>query len=274
MSRFYKSLVGLCVAVITLCIQSSFQVEASALGAADWKWPVPVSNSLSSCYIDGREHYAIDISAPRGSEIYASREGEVIYTYASCRHNYGKYDGCGCNHNLGNSVSIRHTYNGVSYVSRYGHLTSVNVSVGDKVTIETVIGTVGSTGYSQNHHLDFRIYEGTTEEQDSAENCIDPLGQVFLDIPDGLNANRASTGCCYSYVRRIMPPYNEIKAARVAEQARLAEKARLAKEQKAFEEARDEAARQWIENEICSGYLEKSMCDLRFGLENFLRNYK
>ena len=56
---------------------------------------------------------------------------------------------------LGNNVYVRHIYNGKNYVSRYGHLSEVYVSVGDIVTEDTVIGAVGCTGYSFGFHLDY-----------------------------------------------------------------------------------------------------------------------
>ena len=104
----------------------------AAIGSRDWKWPVPATNRLSSCYLDGRAHYALDLSAGGGSSIYASYPGEVIYVYKGCTYDYGKSGNCLCGKcgNLGNSVYIKHNYKGAWYVSRYGHMRTVNVSVG------------------------------------------------------------------------------------------------------------------------------------------------
>ncbi len=180
MKKTCKYLLGLFAMVLVMSLAEPLGVKASEpSGNTEWRWPVPVSNTLSSCYLDGRNHYAIDIHAPKGAEVFACFEGEVIDIYTSCSHNYGKSYSCGCNGDLGNSVSIHHTYNGVDYVSRYGHLSSVEVSVGDIVTEEMMIGTVGSTGYSGNHHLDFRIYQGSTMSYKSSRDCVDPLADLF-----------------------------------------------------------------------------------------------
>lgn len=186
-----------------------------ATGNRDWKWPVPASNSLSSCYLDGRSHYALDISAGGGASIYASYPGTVIYTYTGCNYDYGKNGNCPCGScgNLGNSVYIKHSYNGVSYVSRYGHMRSVRVSVGQTITKDTVIGTVGSTGYSTGNHLDFRIYKGSTTSHVAARDSMDPFKDNFLEMPSGLNANAATTACCKTYVNEVIAQYNNTEHA-------------------------------------------------------------
>ena len=178
----------------------------AAAGNQDWKWPVPSSDRMSSCYMDGRRHHAIDIQADNGSEVYASYLGEVISVYETCTHNYRKSYSCGCDGGLGNNVYVRHIYNGKDYVSRYGHLSDVYVSVGDVVTVDTVLGTIGSTGYSSGFHLDYRVYEGSTAAEDRKENAIDPLAELLLDIPEGFHAN-ATTWCCYQYEAEILEIY-------------------------------------------------------------------
>ena len=196
------------VTVLLIAIMSMmFGTEAfAASGNQDWKWPVPDSDKMSSCYLDCRNHYAIDIQANNGMEVYASYFGEVIAANGYCEHNYCKYYSCGCEGGLGNNVYVRHIYNGQSYVSRYGHLAEVYVSVGDIVTEDTVIGTVGSTGYSTGFHLDYRVYKGFTENDDRRENVIDPLMEQFIELPEGFHAN-ATTWCCYAYEDDVKEQY-------------------------------------------------------------------
>ena len=203
-----KRIIGILLSIVLFFGTIPMSAEA-ALGGRDWRWPVPASNSLSSCYLDGRSHYALDISAGGGSSIYASYPGTVIYTYTGCGYDYGKSSSCPCGScgDLGNSVFIKHSYNGVSYVSRYGHLRSVKVSVGQTVTKDSVIGTVGSTGYSSGNHLDFRIYKGTTTSHVAARDSIDSFKDEFLEMPAGLNANAAGTACCYTYVSEVKAQY-------------------------------------------------------------------
>lgn len=57
-------------------------------------------------------------------------------------------------------VFIDHgTINGKHYLSQYGHLSSYNVKVGDKVKQGQIIAKSGNTGISTNPHLHLTIKE-------------------------------------------------------------------------------------------------------------------
>ena len=56
----------------------------------------------------------------------------------------------------GNHLIIDH---GAGFKSLYGHFSKIKVGVGEKVTVQTVIGEVGSTGFSTGPHLHFEIYQ-------------------------------------------------------------------------------------------------------------------
>lgn len=62
----------------------------------------------------------------------------------------------------GNMVRIKHTdYKGKTLQTRYAHLSSINVKVGDKVKEGDVIGYTGASGYVFGAHLHFEvIYNG------------------------------------------------------------------------------------------------------------------
>ncbi len=76
-------------------------------------------------------HAGMDIGGNKpGTAIYSPAYGIVT---ATSYHN-----SCG-----GNIIYIRHTVNGQKYTTEYGHLTSINVKVGQQVTPSTLIGTVG-----------------------------------------------------------------------------------------------------------------------------------
>jgi murein DD-endopeptidase MepM/ murein hydrolase activator NlpD len=57
----------------------------------------------------------------------------------------------------GNTVVVRHT-NGVE--SLYAHLSAIAVKVGDKVTMNDVVGRIGNTGVSTGKHLHLEILVG------------------------------------------------------------------------------------------------------------------
>ncbi len=83
-------------------------------------------------------HAGMDFRAPVGTSVVATAAGRVIT--ASVIGGYG------------NLVELDHG-NGV--VTRYGHLSAFQVSVGQTVQPDTVIGLVGSTGRSTGPHLHY-----------------------------------------------------------------------------------------------------------------------
>lgn len=85
-------------------------------------------------------HGGIDLAAALGSPVYASAEGEVIFSGKK-----GAY---------GNLIVIKHI---LGYETRYGHLEEIFVKKGDKVRKNQEIGTVGSTGRSTGPHLHFEV---------------------------------------------------------------------------------------------------------------------
>jgi len=93
----------------------------------------------------GRVHASngIDISNPKGGPIYAAADGKIILA-----------DGIGYNGGYGQYIKIEHP-NGV--VTLYGHLSKINVKVGDWVQQGSVIGMMGNTGRSTGTHLHFEV---------------------------------------------------------------------------------------------------------------------
>ena len=89
-------------------------------------------------------HPGIDIATSYGAPIYAAHSGTVT------RVSVGTYDT-----GYGNNVWIS---KGDGVESHYAHLSTVNVSVGQRVVGgSTVIGAEGSTGRSTGPHLQFEI---------------------------------------------------------------------------------------------------------------------
>ncbi len=90
-------------------------------------------------------HKGVDLSAPEGTPIYATRSGVVTIARSSS--------------SAGNYVTINH---GDGYSSVYMHMTHFVVSAGQAVSQGQLIGYVGSTGISTGPHLHFGImYNGT-----------------------------------------------------------------------------------------------------------------
>ena len=83
-------------------------------------------------------HAGIDFRSPTGSDIRPTAPGVV--TAAGWSGGYG------------NMVEVDHG-NGIT--TRYGHMSRIIARVGDKVTRDTIIGEVGSTGRSTGPHLHY-----------------------------------------------------------------------------------------------------------------------
>lgn len=86
-------------------------------------------------------HTGIDIANNKGTDVTPFMEGTVTYA-AETKTGYGKH------------VIIDH---GNNVSSLYGHLDKILVYKGQKVTINQVIGKMGSTGWSTGPHVHFQI---------------------------------------------------------------------------------------------------------------------
>ncbi|MBO1135315.1 peptidoglycan DD-metalloendopeptidase family protein [Enterococcus faecalis] len=103
-------------------------------------------------------HGGIDIaSVPAGSTppVYVARSGTVETV---------TYDGTG-----GNYVVIKHDD---GYWTYYGHLNFVDLAVGDKVTTNSRVGIMGSTGLAKGIHLHFEVWKGAQWQRINPRDVI------------------------------------------------------------------------------------------------------
>jgi len=100
-----------------------------------------------------RPHLGVDLGARRGTKIYATHSGRVIY--AGWLGGYGKV------------VKISH---GRGYMSLYAHQSKLAVKKGQYVERGQVIGYIGSTGRSTGPHLHFGLYKN--------QKAINPMKYV------------------------------------------------------------------------------------------------
>ncbi|MBQ1270132.1 MAG: peptidoglycan DD-metalloendopeptidase family protein [Clostridia bacterium] len=131
-------------AVRELAAQSS-----STYVGGNMMWPLPAANNVITCKYGMRTHpitgvyklhTGIDLRASTGTKIYAANAGTVIKaTYSSA---YGYY------------VVVNH---GGGTSTLYAHMSKMAVKNGQKVSQGTVLGYVGSTGYSTGPHLHFEV---------------------------------------------------------------------------------------------------------------------
>ena len=88
-----------------------------------------------------RMHQGIDLSGERGEPIYVSGNGKVV----EVRRNFFGY---------GREIVVDH---GFGYKTRYAHLHTMLVKVGDEVKRGDQIGTMGNTGKSKGVHLHYEV---------------------------------------------------------------------------------------------------------------------
>ena len=135
-------------------------------------WPVSPSRGLTAFFVDpgylgtfGVNHYALDIRADQGSQIFAPAEGivqSVVYDPESNRYAY---------------ITIAHR---MGVMTLYGHISAPAVAIGDYVTRGQLVGysgatpnTVGSGARTTGPHLHFEVW------QDGVR--VDPLKYLPLD---------------------------------------------------------------------------------------------
>ncbi len=119
-----------------------------------FSWPIEPSQFWLSSFFGPRKepngttrhHNGIDMAAIKGTTIKAAADGMVEQAY--------------CDPGYGNTIVITHTK---KYKTRYAHLNSMEVRVGQKVRKGMIIGRVGDTGNVRKQgrdgsHLHFEVY--------------------------------------------------------------------------------------------------------------------
>jgi murein DD-endopeptidase MepM/ murein hydrolase activator NlpD len=87
-----------------------------------------------------RMHAGVDLAGPRGTPIYATAQGVVVYA--------------GPESGYGNVVRIQHDF---GFETVYAHQSRIRVKVGQQVSRGVQIGDMGSTGRSTGSHLHYEV---------------------------------------------------------------------------------------------------------------------
>ena len=112
---------------------------------------------IDPIYKTVKYHSGMDFSANVGTPVYATGDGVV---------RKAGWEGL-----YGNCIQIDH---GFGYVTRYAHLSKIDVRVGQKVVRGETIGKVGTTGKSTGPHLH---YEVMVKGQ-----IVNPVNYYFMDL--------------------------------------------------------------------------------------------
>jgi murein DD-endopeptidase MepM/ murein hydrolase activator NlpD len=117
---------------------------------------------------DTAMHKGVDLAGPVGEPIHAAADGVVI----DARFHPGGY---------GKYVEIDH---GAGIVTRYGHMSRIDVKKGDRVARGDQIGGMGSTGRSTGSHLHYEVLIDGRQ--------VNPM--PFLEAGDRVLAAQQSAG--------------------------------------------------------------------------------
>lgn len=103
------------------------------------------SRHVAGCEACSTDHHGLDFAAPFGQPVLAAVPGTVVAA--------GPLGG------YGNQVLLAHPDGSRT---RYGHMSRLDVQVGQRVDAGEQIGTVGNTGVSTGPHLHFEVILGAT----------------------------------------------------------------------------------------------------------------
>ncbi len=134
----------------------NFKQVTSGYGYRD-----PIYNSEGLQISGGKSHLGIDLVGAKNSKVFSAKSG--IVTFA------------GRNGGYGNCVEIKHTgSNGTIFYTFYAHMqdNSIQVEIGQNVSVGQVLGIQGTTGNSTGDHLHFEI-------RLENKSAIDPAPYLF-----------------------------------------------------------------------------------------------
>jgi murein DD-endopeptidase MepM/ murein hydrolase activator NlpD len=114
-------------------------------------------------------HKGLDLSAPEGMNVVPALAGTVVFA--------------GYMNGYGNTVVVQHSG---ELQTRYGHMGSLAVRVGDTVDSQNTLGTVGSTGRSTGPHLHFEVIRNG--------RAVDPAANLNVSIAGSRPGNQKTGG--------------------------------------------------------------------------------
>lgn len=127
-------------------LQEYFDDQRSLLASTPSIWPTrgwvtsDFGTRIDPYTAERKMHQGMDIASPHGQMVYTPSDGTVVFL--GTEGGYGKV------------LVIDHGY-GVK--TRYGHLSEVNVRLGDRVKRGDKVAAVGNTGRSTGPHLHYEV---------------------------------------------------------------------------------------------------------------------
>jgi len=135
-------------------------------------------------------HHGVEFNNASGTPVLAAADGRVVVAGDDSQKIYAIYS-----NSYGNLIVIEHHFPGIAQTvfTLYGHLSRVEVQVGQTVESGAEIGRVGSTGAAIGSHLHFEVRLGQ-DDYDSNRNPVlwlKPLAEASGGGALGVLAGRA-----------------------------------------------------------------------------------
>jgi murein DD-endopeptidase MepM/ murein hydrolase activator NlpD len=149
-------------------LRCTFPGEISASG-----WTVPVKALIVSGFRtpERPNHYGVDLSVPKGTDVHAASAGVVVTAMCNASTGNCDVDGSPAVAGCGWYVDILHAG---KVITRYCHMVRrPDVTVGQTVTAGQVIGHSGSSGNSSGPHLHFEVHRNGDDSNQGAINPVD-----------------------------------------------------------------------------------------------------
>jgi murein DD-endopeptidase MepM/ murein hydrolase activator NlpD len=135
------------------------------VSTSGWMWPVDCALSSGFGGREGGFHNGADFACPVGTAIHAATSGEIVAV--------GEAQGYG--------LWIQMVADSGEVID-YGHISTWNVSVGQRVRVGEIIGATGNSGQSSGPHLHLRIV-------DADGTPLDPV--AFLNAVGAANTGES-----------------------------------------------------------------------------------
>jgi murein DD-endopeptidase MepM/ murein hydrolase activator NlpD len=103
-------------------------------------------------------HHGVEFPNAAGTPVLAAADGEVVFSGSDKSSHPSPWSNF-----YGNAVIIEHIYEEKPIYSLYGHLSKIDVTVGQKVGKGEKIGEVGATGAAIGNHLHFEVRQNEND---------------------------------------------------------------------------------------------------------------